>query len=124
MNNDNLEIWGNKELKRDYVHVENLYSLIKLTSKSNLSGGTFCVGTGEAVTTERFVKAIGKEFNPDASFNRYVFKPDYITYKCAVYDVTEQKKLLGYEPILLSDMLKLLHNEIIQGGFLEKWKWK
>ena len=124
MNNDNLEIWGNKELKRDYVHVENLYSLIKLTSKSNLSGGTFCVGTGEAVTTERFVKAIGKEFNPDASFNRYVFKPDSITYKCAVYDVTEQKKLLGYEPILLSDMLKLLHNEIIQGGFLEKWKWK
>lgn len=123
MGNHELEIWGNKELKRDYVHVENLYSLIQLTSKSDLLEGTFNVGTGEAATTERFVKSIGEEFNPDPFFNKYVYKPDAVTYKCAIYDVDQQKKVLGYKPILLSEMLKRLHNEIKEGDYLTKWNW-
>ena len=123
LNNESLEIWGDKELQRDYVHVENLYSLVTLTSESGLLGGTFNVGTGEAVTTERFVKAIGKEFAPDPSFNRYLYKPDADTYKCAIYDVEQQRKILGYKPILLNEMLKRLHSEIIQGDYLAKWSW-
>ena len=52
INGEKLEIWGDPEMKRDYVHVGNLINLIKLCQSSDLDGGTFNVGTGEAVTTE------------------------------------------------------------------------
>ncbi|MGN2615676.1 NAD-dependent epimerase/dehydratase family protein [Aliivibrio fischeri] len=119
-----LEIWGDKNLTRDYVHIDNLVSLIELSYDSNLNGGTFNVGTGEAVTTESFVKTIGEVFSNDPSAVNYVYRKEKDTYKCAVYDVSEQKELLGYEPVLLKDMLIRLKSEMEKQNSVEKWGWK
>ena len=117
-----LEIWGDRHLKRDYVYVENLYNLICLVHRSNLLRGTFAVGTGEAVTTEDFVKAIAREFSPDPDTVEYVYKPNIKTYKCAIYN-TSQQKTIGYKPILLDEMLAKMHNEILIGNCQTKWGW-
>jgi len=123
MEGKDLEIWGDPKLPRDYVHIDNLLNLILLTYKSNLKGGTFNVGTGEGVTTEEFVRSIGRVFGDKNNQIKYIYKNEKNTYKCAVYDVEEQKKLLGYEPVMLDEMLKRLKNKIKCGNYIEKWGW-
>lgn len=123
ISNDDLEIWGDPNLKRDYVHIDNLVSLIDLCFNSKLDRGTFNVGTGEAVTTEEFVKSIGNVFSSNPDKIVYKHKNENKTYKCAIYDISEQKKLLNYKPVLLEEMLFKLKNEIIKNDLLVKWKW-
>ncbi|WP_318443867.1 NAD-dependent epimerase/dehydratase family protein [Photobacterium leiognathi] len=119
-----LEIWGDPEMKRDYVHIENLVSLIDLCFLSNLERGTFNVGTGEAVTTERFIKEIGRIFSKSPEDIVYKYKNENKTYKCAIYDISEQKELLGYQPVLLTEMLVKLKEEMKKNDSLKKWNWE
>ena len=118
-----LEIWGDPELKRDYVHIDNLVSLIDLSYHSNLRCGTFNVGTGEAVSTEEFVRTIAEVFSNNPEKTEFVFLPEKKTYKCAIYDVREQKELLGYKPIVLKEMLERLKSEMDMQNSLKKWGW-
>lgn len=118
-----LEIWGDPKLPRDYVHIDNLLNLIFLCYESNLKGGTFNVGTGEGVTTEMFVRSVGEVFGGNTNKINYNYKKEIKTYKCAVYDVEEQKKILGYKPIFLKEMLFLLKKKIEEGNYFEKWGW-
>lgn len=116
-----LQIWGDPEMKRDYVHIENLIQLINLCNDSDLKKGTFNVGTGEGVTTESFIKNIGKVFGKDEL--EYIYKIEKKTYKCAVYNIEEQKSILGYQPILLNEMLEKIKQEIMERELFEKWDW-
>jgi len=118
-----LEIWGDPNLKRDYVYIENLSNLIFLCLNSDLSNGTFNVATGEAVTTENFIKSIGRRFSSHPNELKYIYKPEKKTYKCAIYNIDEQKNLLGYEPILLDEMLMKLKNDILNEKVFSKWGW-
>ena len=89
INGKNLEIWGNPQMPRDYVYIDNLINMVQLSLESKINGGTFSVGTGEGVTTEHFVKSIGKIFGK--SNIEYTYHEDKHTYKCAVYKVEKQK---------------------------------
>lgn len=119
-----LQIWGDPELKRDYVHIDNLFSLINLCYNSELSHGTFNVGTGEAVTTEQFIKTIGEVFSKRPQDLNYTYHPMESTYKCAIYDVRETEELIGYKPVLLREMLERLKLDIYESGSLKKWGWE
>lgn len=123
IDNKPLEIWGDPKMTRDYVHIDNLISLIELCYKSSLDRGTFNVGTGEAVTTENFVRAIGNNFSKNPENIKYIYNPKKKTYKCAIYDVEEQKNILGYKPIFLNEMLLRLKQEITNNNSLESWGW-
>lgn len=118
-----LEVWGNPNMKRDYVHVDNLVNLIDGCVLSSISGGTFSVGTGEGATTEDFIKTIAEVFGQGLNHNIF-YKPDQYTYKSAVYNIDEQKRLLGYNPILLREMLEKIKHKLFYEGYLEEWKWK
>ena len=118
-----LQVWGDKDMRRDYVHVDNLCNLLYLCFKSKLDGGTFAVGTGEGVSTEKFIKAIRDEFSPAPEDTRISYLPNKRTYKAAVYDVSEQVTLLGYRPILLREMLSLLHRELMDTNSMKRWGW-
>ncbi|MBO0198047.1 MULTISPECIES: NAD-dependent epimerase/dehydratase family protein [Vibrio] len=123
MFSNELEIWGDPEMKRDYVHIDNLVSLIDLCSRSSLDRGTFNVGTGEAVTTEEFVKSIGHTFGREPDKINYKYCNSKRTYKCAIYDIEEQKRLLGYEPVLLKEMLEKLKKEMDERESVKSWGW-
>lgn len=123
INGEDLEIWGDPEMPRDYVGIQNLINLIELCHRSELDRGTFNVGTGEGVSTEEFVRTIGDVFGPEGEKLNYKYKPDKHTYKSAVYDIKEHKEHLGYEPILLRKMLENLKDEISKNNLMEKWGW-
>lgn len=116
-----LEIWGDPNMPRDYVYIDNLVNLIDLCYTSSLENGTFSVGTGEGASTETFVKSIGRIFG--SSNTTYEYQPEKVTFKSAVYDVEQQRELLGYEPIMLEEMLQKMKNKIYTEGYLQKWGW-
>ena len=122
MDGRNLEIWGKPHMPRDYVYIDNLLSMIELCYRSNIDGGTFNVGTGEGVTTERFVKTIGQLFSSRDNI-KYYYRPDLHTYKSAIYDITDEREKLGYEPVLLVEMLEKMKNKIISEDYSDKWGW-
>ena len=116
-----LEIWGDPNMPRDYVYITNLINLIDLCFTSSLENGTFSVGTGEGASTETFVKSIGRIFG--SSNTTYEYRPEKLTFKSAVYDVEQQQDLLGYEPVLLEEMLQEMKSKIYAEGYLQKWGW-
>jgi len=118
-----LEIWGDPKMPRDYVHIQNLFSLVELCYESTLDGGTFNVGTGEAVATEKFIKSIGQKFAKYPDKVSYIYKPEKKVYKCAIYDVSEQKEVLGYKPIMLNEMLDNIKADLEEGNCFNKWGW-
>ncbi len=120
MAGETLEIWGDPKMVRDYVHIDNLVFLINACFSSKLKRGTFNVGTGEAVTTEHFIKTIKKVFDI-ANKCELKYRPDKYTYKCAIYDITEQVSLLSYEPILLEQMLIKIRSELNKKDLKKYW---
>jgi UDP-glucose 4-epimerase len=122
MRGDDLEIWGDPLLLRDYVYVDNLYNLLQLCLSSNLERGTFNVGTGEAVSTEKFIWAIKQIFDTKNRCN-VIYRPEKTTYKCATYNISEQRKKLGYKPVLLNEMLELIRKELESRSLPNVWGW-
>lgn len=116
-----LEIWGDPNMQRDYVYIDNLVRVIDGCYNSPLRSGTFSVGTGEAVSTENFVKSIGNIFG--SSQTKYKYRPEKRTYKRAVYNISEQKELLDYRPVLLDEMLQKMKIKLFDGRYLERWGW-
>jgi len=122
LNGKDLEIWGDPYMPRDYVYVDNLIQLIEKCFQSTLRKGTFNVGTGEGVTTEKFIKNISKVFSPNQN-TKFIYRPEKNTYKSAVYNIDEQRKFLNYKPILLDEMLIRMKNKIESELFIKKWGW-
>lgn len=119
-----LEVWGNPNLKRDYVHVRNLLNLVVSLSESTIGSETYNVGTGEGITTEAFVRGIGAKFGADRIKDReIIFRPEINTYKSAVYDMSETKKIPGFNPVLFDEMLELLRLDFEEMECAVKWGW-
>jgi UDP-glucose 4-epimerase len=120
MKDEPLEIWGDPKMPRDYVYIDNLLSLIDLCYNSTLSTGVFNVGTGEGATTEYFVRTIGSVFG---STNEFIYRPEKMTFKSAVYNIDEERRLLNYTPIMLKEMLQKMKLKIEEGDYTAKWGW-
>jgi len=118
-----LEVWGDKSMKRDYTHMDNLLQMVKLCLNSESPGGIFNVGTGESVTTEVFIKNIAEVFSPYGEDCKIIYKPEKQTYKCTSYNITKERNLLGYDPIYLREMLYRLKEDIEEKKILNKWEW-
>lgn len=118
-----LEVWGEPTLRRDYVHVENLVQMIRLCHESDLPGGLFNVGTGEGATTEEFVRAIGEEFSGVSKRVELIYRPEKLTYKRAVYDISRAEETLKYRPIMLKEMVAMLRRDFEAFDCKSKWGW-
>jgi len=123
LRNDPLDVWGDPALRRDYVHVDNLVQMVTRCLEMPEVEGTFNVGTGEGVTTERFVRTVGEFFAPEGDPPRLVFRPDINTYKNAVYDLQREQEVLGYRPLLLNEMLRRLRDSFYAGDYGSRWGW-
>ena len=95
---------------------------MKKRTPGAISGGTFNVGTGEAVTTEEFVRSIQTIFDKKNQC-QIIYRPEKVTYKNAVYDVEKEKTLFDYEPVKLIDMLQKIREELINRDLIKKWRW-
>lgn len=123
INGEELEIWGDPNLERDYVYVQNSTQLFWKSLDSARIGGIYNIGTGEGVTTEVFVKSIAKVFSPDYENHKFSYKPQITTYKSAVYDISKEKVELDYEPILLKEMLEDMRFQLSEKNLVNEWRW-
>lgn len=114
-----VPIWGNPDLRRDYSHVENLFRMIDVLDRSDLVKGTYTVGTGEGVSTEVFVRALAGRFWGGEDEPQFTYDSNVQTFKNSVYDIAPQREL-GFEPVLLKDMVKRLH---IEYNSFREWKF-
>ena len=124
MSGTRLEVWGDKNMKRDYVHMDNLLQMINLCLTTELTAGIFNVGTGEAVTTEDFIRTVAEVFSPHGENCEIIYRPHNKTYKCTSYDISTEHDQLGYDPIYLREMLIRLKDDIIKTNIFKKWDWK
>lgn len=120
MAGQDLEIWGRPDMVRDYVHIDNLVFLIDACINSKLPNGTFNVGTGEAVSTEAFIRTIKEVFDQNNEC-ALKYRPEKTTYKSAIYDISDQVELLGYQPVLLREMLEKLKKGLKEKPLQEYW---
>jgi len=123
LNGETLEIWGEPTMRRDYVHIDNLIALVDACLESPHASCTLNVGTGEGVTTERFVRRIGEVFAPPGKEPIFIYRPEKKTYKSAVYDIAFEREHFAYEPVLLDGMLERLQHALVEDGYLQQWGW-
>lgn len=119
---ERLEVWGDPNMTRDYVYIDNLWFLLNSCLGSEAHVGTYNVGTGEAVTTEQFIFGIKNVFD-ESNRCDVVYRPEKHTYKSAVYDIEEEKKLFGYQPMLLDEMLRTMKFQLKTRELIKKWRW-
>ena len=124
INGATLEIWGDKTMRRDYVYIDNLISLVEACLDSSHESCTLNVGTGEGVSTDRFVRSIGEVFSPPGKSPNFIYRPEKTTYKSAVYDISFEQRNFSYEPVLLAGMLSRLKHSLFNDGYLERWGWQ
>ena len=120
---EQIEIWGDPDLRRDYVHIENFFQLTMLAHASSVAGGTFVVGTGEGVRTKDFVQLIVDTFSRGTA-SEIVENPAIKTYKSAMYDTSRESELLGYRPLMLKECLEMLKGEMHRAGSFQKCGWE
>lgn len=118
-----LEVWGDPMMKKDYVSIHNAAQILYKALIAENDGGEYIIGTGEAVTTEEFIKTIASVFSPKGENHEIVYKPQMKAYKCAIYDMSKEKAELGYDPDNLRTMLIKIKNEMESTGIIEKWGW-
>jgi UDP-glucose 4-epimerase len=124
MKGEPLEVWGDPKMQKDYVHIDNVIDIMtKALEVCDLAYGSYIVGTGEAVTTEDFIKQIAKVFYPEGKKVSIIYKPEKKTYKCAIYDISKEIEELDYRPIFLREMLLKMKEDIIKYNMVEKWGW-
>ena len=79
-----------------------------MSQSSDLNFGTFNRRTGEAVPTEALIRTIGTTFATYPDEVDHVYSSEKITYKRAIYDMSEPSGLSGYKPTLLKQILAML----------------
>ncbi len=100
INHEAIEIYGDGAQKRDFIYIDDLINLLKLSMDNvKLVGRVFNVGYGKGISLKQSVETIAK-FIPDTKF---VFKPwpkldkqietgDYVS------DIRLLKQEVGWEP--------------------------
>lgn len=107
--NEQIEIWGDGSVVRDFIHVRDLAELGARALASDVSG-TFNAGYGEGVSIAGIVHAVaaavGRDLNP-------VFKPSRaFDVPRVVLDIARARSAFGWAPAIG-----------LEQGIAESWVW-
>ena len=97
-----IEVYGDGEQKRDFIHVDDLVRLLKLSiTCRNLWGKIFNVGFGQGISIHETAKLVAKyvpgtkiKFKPWPEIDKKIETGDYIS------DIQLLKKEVGWEPAI------------------------
>lgn len=95
---EQLEIWGNPEIKRDIVYVKDCVQIIMKAIDANVFGGIYNVGTGVGTTMREQIEGIIKVFAPNGYSKKPIEKYDMPDSPAYIMDISKTVQELGYAP--------------------------
>lgn len=121
---EQIEVFGDPELKRDYVHVRNFAKLCLAIYLDKPGSRALNLGTGEGVTTQDFVIKLASAFVKRDDDISPVFRPEVQTYKSAMYEMESLKTVLpSFELVKFNEMVQLLRNDFVETKAASRWGW-
>ena len=97
-NGEQLEIWGNPDIKRDIVYIKDCVQIIERAIKANVFGGIYNVGTGVGTSMREQVEGIIKVFAPNGYSKKPIEKYDMPDSPEYIMDISKTERELGYAP--------------------------
>ena len=107
-----IEIWGDKDAKKEMVYVYDVAQLICNAIETNkCDGGFFNAGNGMPITLEEEVRTIIEVFTSKDNISQLVFRPEKDSKNEYIMEINNAINLLAYSPAfnckkLLEDMKK------------------
>lgn len=95
---EDIELWGNPELKRDIVYVKDCAQIISKSVSTSATGGMYNVGTGKGTTMREQIEGIVEVFSPKEKQSEIILRPDKPDSISYIMDVTKTIEELGYNP--------------------------
>lgn len=116
---DDIEIWGNPQMKRDIVYVKDLTQMFFLAIEKKIKRGKYNISNGTEITLEQQVKDTIDIFSSIEKKSKIIYRPEMkindIKYH---YDISNAIKDLGYKPKYFHiEMLKDMKDEMLKKRF-------
>ena len=116
---EDIEIWGNPQMKRDVVYVKDLTQMFILAIEKEIKRGKYNVSNGTELTLDQQVKDTIEVFSSPDKKSKIIYRPEMkikdIKYH---YDISNAVTDLGYKPKYFHiEMLKDMKEEMKKKRF-------
>lgn len=98
INSEPIEIWGDPKREKDIVYVKDFNQMLHKAIESNLNKGFYNVATGKPTTLDEQIKGVVEIFSPKDNPSPIIYKPEKPSQNSYLYDISNAKEELGYEP--------------------------
>lgn len=116
-----IEIYGNKDVRRDVVYVKDVVEACVLALKAERAAGIYNITSGVAQTLEEHVKSIIEVFSPKNHPSSIIYSPDKPNNsRSFLFDVSKATKDFGYKPryVPFAKLLSDYKQELVNNRFL------
>ena len=97
MKGENIELWGNPNVKTDIVYVKDFAQIVYKALIASNQGGIYNIGTGMPVTLKEQIETAIKVFSKEKK-SSIIYCPDKPDGRDFVMDISKTCKELGYQP--------------------------
>lgn len=112
LNDKITTIWGDGENVRDYIYIEDAVDAMVKFIYSEISNGTYNVGTGIGTSTNDVIDILINDINKEYEAVEYT-EGRLCDVEYNVLDIEKTKESLGWEPkVSLAEGIKLIHAKL------------
>lgn len=96
---EDIEVWGNQDIKRDHIYIKDVVEALYAASISGEARGIFNIASGVGYSQYDEAMALAKVFKPKDKESKVVCKPELpgLT-RGYVYDISKAEKYLNWKP--------------------------
>ena len=99
INCQNIEVWGDAEIRKDIVYVKDLCGMIEAAVQQKISRGIYNVSTGVSTSLKEQIEGIVEVFSPKHKKSQLIYRPDIkISLNNHHYCIDNVLKDLKYKP--------------------------
>lgn len=98
LNGEDIEVWGNQNIKRDHIYVKDVLSAIECAINAKNVSGIYNIASGEAFSQYEEALAVAKIFSKETMSKVLINSAKPGLSRGYKYDITKAKKELGWIP--------------------------
>lgn len=96
---ENIEIWGDPKLAKDYVYIKDFSRMVLLGIQSDIAQGFYNVATGKRTTIEEFILNIIEVFSINGQKSKVIYRPDIVSKQNSYFlSIDKSIRDLQYKP--------------------------